>query len=298
MIKLILLLVCFTLNVRAAATESENIYSSVEKNLAELEYDQVRLGIEKKEIESQISELQKKISERKIFLLKRLKAQSRLRGTRWGELLIKPDLNELNRNMKILDRLNSYDSNLYKEYSTAIAVLKMAKKNLSETEKTLIANKYKLEQSLDEFKKLEQIRIRELMTANSDSLLLQKGKLSRPLDRKPDLLYGNIRDESNLYFLFNRGLVFFTDANYRVKSVGPGVVIFSDLMPGGRETLVIQHSDNYYTVYSGLNNPLKKVGQKVERGEVIARTDEGEFYFEIRHFGQTINPNKWFEEKI
>ena len=285
-------------DLQAVATESEDMFSKVEKNLSDLEYEQVRLAIEKKEIESQISDLQKKISERKIFLLKRLKAQSRLRGMRWGELLIKPDLNELNRNLKILNRLNSYDSELYKEYSSAIAVLKMAQKNLVETEKTLIANRKKLEQSLDELKKLEQIRVSELINSNTDSLLLQKGKLSRPLDRKPDLLYGNIRDESNLYFLFNRGLVFFTDRSQPVKSIGPGVVIFSDLMPDGRETLVIQHNDNYYSVYSGIELPLKKVGQSVEQGEVIARTTGKEFYFEIRHYAQTINPNKWFEEKL
>jgi septal ring factor EnvC (AmiA/AmiB activator) len=294
MIKIVFLILLFPLFSFGSLTDP---FLEAETELLNLQDDQIKLSVERTEIESQIKQLRDKIKDRKILLLKRLKAQARLKNYRWGELFLKQDLNELNRNLKILKNLNSFDFELYKEYSTSLKLLALAQKNLSETEKLIRFNIEQYENKIEQLKQLEQIRLTQLMKENIDSLLIFKGKLTRPLEGKPSAEFGTLKDQSNLYFLINKGERYKTTAGKDVKSVGLGVVIFSDALAGWRETLIVQHSDNYYSVYAGVNAITKKIGDTVLKGEKIALTSEPEFYFELRHYANPINPKAWYEEQ-
>ena len=275
----------------------EDPFLLAETQLLTLQDDQIKLSLEKIEIETQIKQLQKKIKDRKILLLKRLKAQARLKNYRWGELFLKQDLNELNRNLKIIKNLNSFDVEIYKEYQTSLRLLALSQKNLNDTEKLIVFNIEQYQKQIEQLKQLEQIRLTQLMKDNVDSLLIFKGQLARPLEGKPTEDYGTLKDKSNLYFLINKGERYKTSVGSPVKSIGLGVVIFSDALAGWRETLIVQHSDNYYSVYAGVKASNKKIGDRVVKGEKIALTSEPEFYFELRHYANPINPKAWYEEQ-
>lgn len=294
MIKIVFIILFLPVFVLSAV---EDPFLEAETQLLALQEDQIKLSLEKTEIENQIAQLKEKIKDRKILLLKRLKAQARLKNYRWGELFLKQDLNELNRNLKIIKNLNAFDLELHKEYSTSLKLLALAQKNLSETEKLIGFNIEQYEKQIEQLKQLEQIRLAQLMKENVDSLLVFKGKLTRPLEGKPSEDFGTLKDKSNLYFLINKGERYKTTAGKAVKSVGLGVVIFSDALTGWRETLIVQHSDNYYSVYAGVKASTKKIGDSVSKGEKIALTSESEFYFELRHYANPINPKAWYEEQ-
>jgi murein DD-endopeptidase MepM/ murein hydrolase activator NlpD len=276
----------------------EDPFLEAETQLLSLQEDQIKLSIEKTEIENQIKHLKDKIQSRKILLLKRLKAQVRLKNYRWGELFLKQDLNELNRNLKIIKNLNAFDLELHKEYNSNLRLLALSQKNLADTEKLIAFNIEQYQKQIEQLKQLEQIRLTQLMKEKVDSLLVFKGQLARPLEGKPVDEFGTLKDKSNLYFLINKGERYKTNAGNAVKSVGLGVVIFSDALAGWRETLIVQHSDNYYSVYAGIKATTKKVGDTVAKGEKLALTAGSEFYFELRHYANPINPKAWYEEQL
>ena len=63
--------------------------------------------------------------------------------------------------------------------------------------------------------------------------------------------------------------------------------------------IIIDHGENYYTVYAHAEELFKKKGESVETNEVIATVgDTGsligpKLYFEVRHHGKPVNPLQW-----
>jgi murein hydrolase activator len=102
----------------------------------------------------------------------------------------------------------------------------------------------------------------------------------------------------NQYIFRSKGLLFKAQPKAAIRSVGPGVIIFSDVIPHWRETLIVQHDDHYYTVYAGLKEGSKKLKDTVEKNEIIGEALSDEFYFELRHFDNPINPTNWFKESL
>lgn len=84
-----------------------------------------------------------------------------------------------------------------------------------------------------------------------------------------------------------------------VHAVSAGKVIFANWLRGFGLLIIINHNNNYMSLY-GRNHALYvKVGSQVNIGDVIATTgnsggfDKAGLYFEIRHNGTPINPNAW-----
>jgi septal ring factor EnvC (AmiA/AmiB activator) len=303
MTKRIVLLFSFNLfflfSATVLATEEAPLLAELERKLNRSNEEKVQLATEKAELEKQIVELQEKIKERKRLISLRLKAQSGLKRFQWGELLLNNNLNDLNRDLKILSNLNRYDFEIFKDYRATLQMLGESRKNLADTEKQIKTNVEIIKRQQNEFKVLESIRIDVLKKENISSFLLQKGNISRPLDGKLIEEFGALREQVRQYYLINYGELYSAPRRSPVKAVGPGVVIFRDLLSRWRETLIVQHNDNYYSVYAGVlpSNQIK-IGERVNGGELLGSTLETEFYFELRHFANPINPKKWYKEHI
>ena len=84
-----------------------------------------------------------------------------------------------------------------------------------------------------------------------------------------------------------------------VTTIHHGQVVFSDWLKGFGWVVVIDHGEGFMSLYGHNQAILKEVGDQVTQGEVIAlvgqsggQSDPG-LYFEIRHKGSAVNPNKW-----
>ena len=84
-----------------------------------------------------------------------------------------------------------------------------------------------------------------------------------------------------------------------VKAVAAGAVVFSDWLRGFGNLLIIDHGDDFLSVYGNNESLLAAVGAAVKSGESIATVgnsggnpDSG-LYFELRHRGQPFDPLKW-----
>lgn len=93
-----------------------------------------------------------------------------------------------------------------------------------------------------------------------------------------------------------RGILIKADTGAQVKAVAGGTVVFADWMRGFGNLIIVDHGNNYMSVY-GYNQTLsRKVGDKVNSGQTIARAGstggqvEAALYFEIRRGSQPIDP--------
>lgn len=290
--KFIFFLIFFTSLFAAAADE----LLSFEKNINQNIENQIQLSIEKGELELQINDLQQKIRSKKSFIVKRLKALYSLKNYRWGQLLVESDPYSIEKTMKILKRLNNNDFANFQEYNQSLRQLALSRKNLQETEDLLKQSAADLLKQQEHLANLESQKIKKLSSSNTDSLLLLKGNLARPLDGTLVTGFGAVKDKDDKYYLISKGEVYKNLPNTLVKSVGPGTIIFDDVLAGRGQTLIVEHSDNYYSVYAGLRHVQKNVGDRLAKNEWLGSTDRTDFYFELRHFDRPINPKSWYGE--
>lgn len=280
-------------------TLAKDSFQDFEKAINETLEKSAHIELEKDQLQQKISDLEKKIRERKFILLKRSSALSYLKNYQFGALLARSqNPSELDRNIKIFERLSEYDLSLFKDYSTSLKILASSKKELDQTLKNLSQWVEKLKAQQQQLIAKEAERLQQIAHQNLPSLLKQKGHLARPLEGSVLWPFGSKLDSSKQFVFVSKGLLFKTVPNSDVKSVGPGVIIFSDVVAPWRETLIIQHDDNYYSVYTGLKNPVLKVNDSVEINQVVGNTSSDEFYFELRHFDNPINPKSWFKETL
>lgn len=296
MINLRQLSFCLFLSVSVQAASS---MTDLEKEINRDLEKSAKLSLEKEQLEQKILDLEKRTSEKKLILLKRSSAISYLKKFQFGALLARSQSpSELDRSLKIFERLSEYDLGLFKEYSGSLKLLVSSKKNLEKMLIEISSSVEKLKQQQQELLAKENERLQEVKKQNLASLIKFKGQLARPLDGLVTSPFGSKLDQSKQFVLVSKGLLFKTSPNSSIKSVGPGVIIFSDELQHWRETLIIQHDDNYYSVYTGLKNSKLQVNDTVDLNQVIGSTSSDEFYFELRHFDNPINPKSWFKESL
>ncbi|MEY4768939.1 MAG: hypothetical protein RL637_1578 [Pseudomonadota bacterium] len=86
-----------------------------------------------------------------------------------------------------------------------------------------------------------------------------------------------------------------------IHSVAGGEVVFADWLRGYGLLLIINHGEDYMSLYAFNQSLYKKVGEKVKAGEVIAAVGKSDgreasgLYFGIRYKGKAIDPAKWCE---
>ena len=100
-----------------------------------------------------------------------------------------------------------------------------------------------------------------------------------------------------------RGEVFETGEDTPVHAVHAGQTVYADWMRGFGFVVILDHGENYLTLYGNNRELLTRQGDQVAAGDVIARagatstTIAPGLYFELRHRGETLNPRPWWHSK-
>jgi septal ring factor EnvC (AmiA/AmiB activator) len=88
-----------------------------------------------------------------------------------------------------------------------------------------------------------------------------------------------------------------------VAAVASGEVVFADWLRGFGLLVIIDHGQQYMTLYGNNETVLRQVGETVAAGEIIAQSgaagihSKSGLYFELRHKGNPQNPLKWLNKK-
>lgn len=123
-----------------------------------------------------------------------------------------------------------------------------------------------------------------------------RGKLVRPVKGAVLGRFGARRDDGQSVW---KGLFIRAAEGADVRAVAGGVVVFADWLRGYGNLLIIDHEDDFLSVYGNNQTLLADVGQKVGAGAAVAIVGasgglpESGLYFELRHRGQAFDPGKW-----
>ena len=127
-----------------------------------------------------------------------------------------------------------------------------------------------------------------------------KTPLIKPLNGKISKRFGEKKKQD---ILASQGLEISAPAGTPVQAIHTGEVVFSDWLRGFGLLLIVDHGNNYMSLYGNAEALFKTKGDQVESGELIAEAGnsgaqkEPGIYFEIRHRGEPIDPEPWFAAK-
>ncbi|KDM98313.1 hypothetical protein AW44_09305 [Neisseria gonorrhoeae] len=128
---------------------------------------------------------------------------------------------------------------------------------------------------------------------SADGFSRMQGRLKKPVDGVPTGLFGQNRSGGDVW----KG-VFYSTAPATVESIAPGTVSYADELDGYGKVVVIDHGENYISIYAGLSEISAGKGYTVAAGSKIGTSgslpdgEEG-LYLQIRYRGQVLNPSGW-----
>lgn len=127
----------------------------------------------------------------------------------------------------------------------------------------------------------------------------RQGTLKLPVRGEITAAFGPKTHVPSGEILYNGGIIITAPKGEKVRAVHDGVVMFADWFKEYGKVMIIDHGEHYYSLIAHADQFLKKVGERVKEGEVIATVgdtgsmDVAKLYFEIRHHGKPVDPMEW-----
>lgn len=123
-----------------------------------------------------------------------------------------------------------------------------------------------------------------------------KGKLHFPVRGELAHRFGSQREDSGATW---KGWFIKSAAGQDVKCIANGRVVFSDWLRGFGNIVIVDHGDDYMSLYGNNETLYKQAGETVRAGDAVAATGnsggiaETGLYFEMRHRSRPFDPLGW-----
>ena len=129
-----------------------------------------------------------------------------------------------------------------------------------------------------------------------------KGLLNMPVKGKIISFFGPHRNKKFNLINFQSGIEIKADRGEPIRAVYDGRILYARWFKGYGNMIIIDHGNNYYTIYAHAQELFASQGDTVEMGEVVATVgDSGammgpSLHFEIRHHGKPVDPLEWIKK--
>ena len=98
--------------------------------------------------------------------------------------------------------------------------------------------------------------------------------------------------------IFKNGVIFEVSEDSFVASPFDGIIVFANKFKSYGNLVIIENDSGYFCILAGMDNIIISSGNKVFKGEPIARISKkvkNRLYFELRKNGKIINPKSKVE---
>ena len=142
--------------------------------------------------------------------------------------------------------------------------------------------------------------MRKLARSPAGGFVGLRGSLPRPVEGPILRGFGGTGQASAKA---SQGVIIGAAVGQEVRAVAAGKVVFADWLRGYGWLLIIDHGGGYLSLYGQNESLLKREGESVAQGDVIASAglsggqSRSGVYFEIRHKGQPVDPLAWWKAK-
>tara|TARA_Y100000814_G_scaffold27703_1_gene18156 strand:+ start:1130 stop:2299 length:1170 start_codon:yes stop_codon:yes gene_type:complete len=193
------------------------------------------------------------------------------------------EISSLNQKKKYQEKLLKQLKNEENEVKAEISIQLKQIDALEKLRKQIIADKEKYnEQQLASLKRIDK------------DIRNYKGKLDWPVQGKVIKKFGPQWNPRLNTTLDNPGIDISSRATLPVKSVFDGYVSTITFIAGYGTTVIIDHNNSYYTVFTHLENLLISENMNVKEGQNIGYvSNDNIIHFEIWGNNQKLNPEKW-----
>jgi len=117
---------------------------------------------------------------------------------------------------------------------------------------------------------------------------LKDRKFIWPAKGKIISYFGNIKDNRT-----NKGIDIMVNSGKDISAARSGKVVFSDNLKGYEKTIIIDHLDGFFSIYSSNQNFMVKLNNDIAQGQTIAKLKKmgsSNLHFEIREDCMPKNP--------
>ena len=312
------------------------------KKAAILHKDLTDLEKQNQSVQKQYNDLQKQIEINEIYVSRRISGLYKLACLGKLHILVNADsIIDFFQRKRALEQILDYDNKiinnlknqkiecrkmadiiaerkqeylkLEKKYKTQASLLKYQQKKRKKLLKKIREKKSltkaslaclrKSSKKLDrKIKSLQASRRKNEKKSPAGSFKSFKGLLKMPVKGKIVSFFGPYKNTEFNVMNIQSGIDIKADSGTPVHCVMEGEIIYSSWFKGYGNMVIIDHGDNYYTLYAHVEELYKHKGDKVLTGETIATVgDSGSMsgpmlHFEIRHHGKPVDPGKWLKK--
>jgi len=317
----------------------EKEISRVSKNIRAIHLKISKQVKELKDLKTQSKQQKSSLIQQKAFLIKQLQT-AYLQGNQPAlKMLLDDDApQDIARYMHFFSYINDARNEKITAFQSSLAQLKTTETNILKQQTKLNKNRHTLEtdrkslrqnrkQRKKSLKKLseniknnaqrlkkmkaDQNRLKKLLVelertitsiptpADATPFKQQKYKLPWPSRGRVIARFGSRIAQGKLKL---NGIRIATQENSEVSAIHHGRIIFSNWIRGFGLLIIIDHGDNYMSLYGNNKSLVKDTGDWVSAGETIAYSNESStknesgLYFEIRKNGKPLNPSLWLRK--
>ncbi|HUG98894.1 MAG TPA: peptidoglycan DD-metalloendopeptidase family protein [Gammaproteobacteria bacterium] len=150
--------------------------------------------------------------------------------------------------------------------------------------------------ALEELIEALRVAVADMPIAEATPFAAQRGRLAWPVRGVLARDFGARRGGGPR----SNGVLIAAERGTDVRAVWHGRVAYADWLPGLGLLLVLEHGDDYMSLYAHNEVLFSAVGDWISAGQVIGRVgdsggrDKSGLYFEIRSGTQPQNPTPWF----
>ena len=283
------------------------VNASNQEVIKDLEKQQKALAVQEQKINNELARL-KKIQANVQSLLKKQGVTDAAEQTesRRQNAKIAKDAQKIVEQKENEQQLNNLLSNLEKKKAAnriqdaeakrklaeaRLAVAEKARKEKEAVQQKAEARRAAMSNLTAEDKNIQAPAVMGIGSANGFGRM--QGRLKKPVAGVPTGLFGKNRNGGDVW----KG-VFYSTAPAPVESIAAGTVSYADELDGYGKVVVVDHGENYISIYSGLSEISVGKGYSVASGSKIGTSgslpdgEEG-LYLQIRYEGQVLNPSSW-----
>jgi len=124
-----------------------------------------------------------------------------------------------------------------------------------------------------------------------------KGRLVWPVQGEVVSLFGRQKHSRFGTYVDRKGIEIKVTDREAIRAVAEGTVAYADRVKGYGTVVIVDHGDQYLSLYanavSAQVRPGDLVGAGDRLGEASAAESDGRVYFELRHGESPLNPLGW-----
>lgn len=131
----------------------------------------------------------------------------------------------------------------------------------------------------------------------------KKGSFEWPVQGTVLQQFGKHKHATLDTYIINNGIEIQAPTGTPVKNIEQGTVLYAQAFKSYGQMVIVDHGDDFYTVYAHLQQVSVKEGEPVVKGGVVGligngkngRSDKPNLYFEIRQNGKPEDPLLWLK---